>query len=792
MRLSISTVVLTLIFALASSATAEETPVDFRSEIRPLLSDRCFQCHGPDDHDRQADLRLDTFEGATADLGGHAAIAPESPEKSELIERIFTKDADLVMPPPDSGKKLSDQEASLIRRWIKEGARYEKHWAYEPIKSPTVPANPVDHWSRNPIDRFIIQRLQAESLKPSPQADPVTLIRRLHFDLLGLPPSPAVVGRFVAEQTEVEYARIVDELLDSPHYGERLAIMWLDLVRFADTVGYHGDQDHSISPYRDYIIQSLNEDLPFDQFTREQLAGDLIPNATERQIVASGYNRLLQTSHEGGVQKNEYLAKYSADRVRNFSEVWLGATMGCAECHNHKYDPYTQKDFYSIAAFFADVDDSLTFKGSNSLPTKREPEIEVVTGLDRAMIELLKSEKMRLESLLKTGLVEGTVSSQKQVEARLKQIDQRIAERSKPRRTMITKAAKPRVIRVLSRGDWMDTSGQIVEPSVPGFLPELVTKERSTRLDLARWLVSADHPLTARVFVNRLWKLYFGNGISPSLDDFGAQGEPATHPELLDWLAADFRDHNWKIKRVTRQIVMSSTYRQSSLMNDTLKERDPANRLLARQSRFRLDAELIRDNALAISGLLVLEIGGRSVKPYQPNGYYQHLNFPERKYTADRGTSQFRRGLYTHWQRIFLHPMLKAFDAPSREECTAMRSRSNTPLASLVLLNDPTFVEAARAFAARITMQEYESDADRLEWAFRQCVSRVPDELETRTLLRFLDEERTTFRKSEHSVEPLLRTGQSPVELTDASIDHAAWTSVARVLLNLSETITRN
>ena len=792
MRLPFSIVLLASVVVLVSSAAAEEKPVDFRSQIRPLLSDRCFHCHGPDEHDRQAELRLDTFEGATADLGGHAAITPDSPEKSELVERIFTRDADLVMPPADSGKKLTPEEAELIRRWIKEGARYEKHWAYEPLQSPTVPTNPVDHWSRNAIDQFVIHRIQAESLTPSPQADPVTLIRRLHFDLVGLPPSPEVVDRFVATPTEEEYERIVDELLSSPHYGERLAIMWLDLVRFADTVGYHGDQDHSISPYRDYVIQSLNDDLPFDQFTLEQLAGDLIPEATQRQIIASGYNRLLQTSHEGGVQKNEYLAKYSADRVRNFSEVWLGATMGCAECHNHKYDPYTQKDFYSIAAFFADVDDSLTFKGTDSLPTKREPEIEVVTDLDRAMIDALQAEKSRLASLLENGSDEDAARSRHQVEARLKQIEQRIVERTKPRRTMITKAAKPRTIRVLSRGDWMDDSGEVVEPAVPGFLPELVTEQRATRLDLARWLVSEENPLTARVFVNRLWKIYFGSGISPSLDDFGAQGEPATHPELLDWLAADFRQHNWQIKRVIKQIVMSSTYRQSSLMNDELKERDPANRLLARQSRYRLDAELIRDNALAISGLLVFEIGGRSVKPYQPNGYYQHLNFPIRKYTADQGTSQFRRGLYTHWQRIFLHPMLKAFDAPSREECTAMRSQSNTPLASLVLLNDPTFVEAARAFAARINTQQSKSDADRIAWAFRQCVSRAPDQLEADTLLKFLEAERAAFRKSENSVEPLLRTGQSPVEITEESIDHAAWTSVARALLNLSETITRN
>jgi len=572
------------------------------------------------------------------------------------------------------------------------------------------------------------------------------LARRLHFDLTGLPPSPRLAKR-LAKSPEA-YARVVDELLASPRFGERLASYWLDLVRYADTVGYHGDQDHAITPYRDWVIKAFNDNLPFDQFTAEQLAGDLLPGATVNQKIASGYNRLLQTSHEGGVQKKEYLAKYSADRVRNFSNAWLGATMGCSECHNHKYDPFTQRDFYSLAAFFADVNDDKTFSGGNTLPTKREPEMQVISPL--------------------------------------------MLSQAKLTRTMVTGRIKPRTIRILPRGNWMDDSGEIVEPAVPHFLPELKTKIRANRLHLAKWLTSADNPLTARVFVNRLWYLFFGSGLSRSLDDTGSQGEWPTHPALLDWLAVEFVESGWDIKHIVRLIVTSSAYRQSSLVSPQLREHDPENRLYARQGRFRLQAETIRDNALAVGGLLNDRMGGQVAKPYQPAGYYAPLNFPTRTYKADTTSNQYRRGVYVHWQRQFLHPMFRAFDAPTREECTAQRSVSNTPLAALTLMNDPTFVEASKGFALRILSEAGSTDRQRLAWAWHTALGREPSQDELTVAKALLGETRQRYQANAKAAAELLAVGMLKLPDGLAKPEAAAWTVIGQALLNLSETITRN
>ncbi|MFQ3167885.1 MAG: hypothetical protein ACI8QI_000418 [Limisphaerales bacterium] len=734
-----------LALALAS-CVAGAGEVRFNRDIRPILSDKCFKCHGPDANHRKAHLRLDTPEGALADLGDYAAVAPGAPDKSELIARITTGDEDDVMPPPDTGKTLSDDEKKLLRDWIAQGAEYEAHWAYLPPKRPPVPSVSDRAWPSGAIDRFILARIESANLPPSPQADAATLARRLHFDLTGLPPSPRLAKR-LAKSPEA-YSQVVDELLASPRFGERLATYWLDLVRYADTVGYHGDQDHSITPYRDWVIKAFNDNLPFDQFTAEQLAGDLLPNATVNQKIASGYNRLLQTSHEGGVQKKEYLAKYSADRVRNVSNVWLGATMGCSECHDHKYDPFTQKDFYSMAAFFADVNDDKTFSGTNTLPTKREPELQVVSPLGVAQTKLT--------------------------------------------RTMVTGRVKPRTIRILPRGNWMEDSGEIVEPAVPHFLPVLKTKSRANRLHLARWLTSADNPLTARVFVNRLWYLLFGSGLSSTLDDTGSQGEWPTHPELLDWLAVEFVESGWDIKHIVRLIVTSSAYRQSSLVGPALREHDPANRLFARQGRFRLQAETIRDNALAVGGLLNDQMGGKVAKPYQPAGYYAPMNFPKRKYSADMNANQYRRGVYVHWQRQFLHPMLRAFDAPTREECTAQRPVSNTPLAALTLMNDPTFVEAAKGFALRILNEAGATDQQRLAWAWQTALGREPSGKELNVARAFLGETRKRYQADAKAADKLLAVGMLKLPVGMAKPETAAWTVLGQALLNLSETITRN
>ena len=738
-----------ILLALAlTSCVAGAGEVRFNRDIRPILSDKCFKCHGPDASNRKADLRLDTLEGALIDLGGYAAVVPGAPGNSELISRITTGDEDYLMPPPDTGKTLSDDEKKLFREWIAEGGEYEAHWAYIPPKRPTMPTVSDRAWPRGAIDRFILARIESANLSISPEADAATLARRLHFDLIGLPPSPHLAKRLASDTSSEEYARVVDELLASPRFGERLATYWLDLVRYADTVGYHGDQDHAITPYRDWVIKAFNDNMPFDQFTAEQLAGDLLPNATVNQKIASGYNRLLQTSHEGGVQKKEYLAKYSADRVRNVSNAWLGATMGCSECHDHKYDPFTQKDFYSLAAFFADVNDDKTFSGTNTLPTKREPELQVVSPLGVAQAKLT--------------------------------------------RTMVTGRIKPRTIRVLPRGNWMDDSGEIVEPAVPHFLPVLKNGSRANRLHLAEWLTSADNPLTARVFVNRLWYLLFGSGLSSTLDDTGSQGEWPTHPGLLDWLAVEFVESDWDIKHIVRLIVTSSAYRQSSLVSPRLREHDPENRLFMRQGRFRLQAETIRDNALAVGGLLNNQMGGKVAKPYQPTGYYSPMNFPKRKYSADMNANQYRRGVYVHWQRQFLHPMLRAFDAPTREECTAQRPVSNTPLAALTLMNDPTFVEAAKGFALRIINEAGATDQQRLAWAWQTALGREPSGKELNVARAFLVETRKRYQADAKAADKLLAVGMLRLPVDIAKPETAAWTVLGQTLLNLSETITRN
>lgn len=752
-------------------------PVSFNSDIRPILSDACFHCHGPDEQDRRAGLRLDVEESAK-----DFVIVPGDPEASELVARIESDDPHLVMPPEDSHKELRAEQIALLKRWVAEGAPYEKHWAYAPPQPRRAPEVDAREWADDPIDRFVLHGMRKNGLEPNPEAEPVTLLRRLSFDLTGLPPTPEQIVAFAENPSRRAYARHVDRLLASPAFGERMAIYWLDLVRYADTVGYHGDQDHNISPYRDYVIDALNSNMPLDRFTREQLAGDLLPEPTTDQLVASGYNRLLQTSHEGGVQPQEYLAIYAADRVRNLSAVWMGATMGCAQCHDHKYDPYTIDDFYSMVAFFADVDEQKHFRvGSNSLPTKRPPEIGVLAEWQRNWLREVETELQQTDD--------------PQRRAELESIRDRLEDAR--RRTMVTRPIEPRTIRVLPRGNWLDDSGPVVAPTVPEFLPPIEFEgERATRLDLANWLTDpADGVggLTSRVFVNRFWYLLFGRGLSSSLADFGGQGQPPNHPELLDRLAVDFLESGWDVKRLIRRIVMTRAYRQSSVASDEQLARDPDNRWFARQSRYRLPAEIVRDNALAASGLLVRRVGGASVKPYQPKGYYRHLNFPKRTYDPHVDRRQYRRGVYVHWQRQFLHPMLKSLDAPSREECTAQRPRSNTPLEALVLLNDPSMVEASVALAAERLAATEPGDRARIAEMFRRSTSRSPDPEEAETLRALLEAEREHYRENAAQAERLVEsfTAAVPDRLSSDPAELAAWTSVARAILNLYECVAR-
>lgn len=811
--------------------------VEFNRDVRPILSDNCFACHGPDKNKRKVDLRLDTQQGLVGKAGHTGVVVPGKPDDSELWRRVCSKEADERMPPAQFGKVLSDSDRQILRRWIEQGAKWEGHWAFLPISRPQPPAVKRGRVAKNDVDRFILQALDEHGLDPSPEADRVTLLRRLRFDLTGLPPSTAEVEAFVADSSEKAYEKVVDRLLGSPQFGERMAMWWLDLVRYADSVGYHGDQPVSVSPFRDYVIKSFNENKPFDRFTLEQLAGDLLPGATVEDKVASGYNRLGMMSAEGGVQPKEYLAKYIGERVRNVSGTWLGATFGCCECHNHKFDPFLAKDFYSLEAFFADIEERGLYSGADrdgswgpslQLPTPAQEaergrlvhEMAAVQKLlDTPSPDLVASQRSwehekhaklppRISEILATPANKRSDASRSELAAyyrsvapaldssRKKLADLQHAQAELHRRipkTLITVSVTPRTVRLLHRGNWMDDSGPVLAPALPEALAHSKPHEgRLTRADLARWLTSPENPLTARTVVNRLWKLAFGAGLSRKVDDLGAQGEWPSHPRLLDWLAGQFIDSGWNVKHVVKLIVLSGTYRQSSQPSPKLRDLDPDNRWLARQGRFRLDAEMVRDNALKISGLLVDKIGGPSVKPYQPPGYWAYLNFPPREWRNGSGEDLYRRSLYTHWQRQYLHPAMLAFDAPGREECTADRPRSNTPLQSLVLMNDPEFVEAARAFGEEVLQQGGATTGERLAWAFRRALSRPPRDSEAAVLARLLAAHREEYGQDRKAADALLAIGAHPVPGKIDHVELAAWTSVSRTILNLHETITRN
>jgi cytochrome c553 len=824
---------------LVAGRAAAAPPVDFNRDVRPILSVQCYQCHGPDEKSRKAKLRLDVRDEAVA----AGAIVPGKPDESEALTRICTDDADSKMPPAAAKKPaITPDQIALLKRWVAEGAKYSDHWSFTKLTRPAVPDVPG---AKNPIDAFVRHRLKQEGVKPAAEADRVTLIRRLSFDLTGLPPSAEDVRAFVADKAPDAYEKLVEKLLASPHYGERMAVWWLDLVRYADTIGYHSDNPMNVSPFRDYVINSFNVNKPFDRFTVEQLAGDLLPNPTMEQRVATAYNRLLQTTEEGGAQPKEYEAKNSADRVRNYGQVWLGGTLMCAECHDHKFDPYTQKDFYAVAAFFADVQEAAIGRREPGTPIPSTP--AHVAGL-KAGEQAEAAAKAKLDAAAKTYAEKADAfdgaekwpnpSTAKKAPATVpvpadlkaviakKPADRTPADRdrlaafaadnapalkaerdalaaatkaktdfenSMPR-VLMTKSGPPRTVRVLARGNWLDTTGPVVTPNAPGFLPPLPKAAdpaiRPTRLDLANWTVSPDNPLTARVAVNRLWRVFHGAGIARSLEESGSQGDLPTHAELLDWLAAEFAA-KWDVKALVRLMVTSDTYRQSSAETPAVRERDPANRLLARQGRARLDAEFIRDTALSLGGLLNPEVGGASVKPYQPAGYWAALNFPPREWQKDTGAKVYRRGMYTHWQRSFPHPAMVAFDAPSREECTCDRPRSNIPQQALVLLNDPEFVEAARSFAARTLSNGGATDEARAGWAFEQATGRLPTAAEAKVLLGVLAKHRADFAKAPDEAKKLLAVGDAPAPQGVKPEELAAWTNVCRVIVNLHETITR-
>ncbi|MGE0758013.1 MAG: PSD1 and planctomycete cytochrome C domain-containing protein [Pirellulaceae bacterium] len=760
-----------LVLAAASAPASEPaTPpqpdggaVSFNRDIRPILSDKCFYCHGPDANHRQADLRLDIREAAIE----AGALVPGQPSESELVARILSADDEVRMPPPDSHKQLTAEQKELLRRWVAQGAVYQRHWAYEPPSKADIPAG------RHAVDVLVQRRLESLGLQPSPPADRRTLIRRLHADLLGLPPTTEQVSQFLHDSAPDAYLRLVDRILESPHFGERMAIQWLDVVRFADTIGYHSDVPRNVWPYRDWVIHSFNANKPFDRFTIEQIAGDLLPDANQESRLGSAFNRLVLSTEEGGAQPKDYEARMLTDRVRAIGTVWLGQTTACAQCHDHKFDPLTTRDFYALGAFFADIREAPVGAREPGMPVMSDVQQSRLAELDAAVAAALQRNDR-----------DALASAERERKSLLDELPKCLVSVSSPDR---------RTVRILPRGNWMDESGDIMQPAVPHFLPQPdVSGRELNRLDLAQWLVSRQNPLTARTVMNRYWKQLFGSGLSKVLDDLGAQGEVPRNQELLDWLACEFMDSGWDVKHMIRTIVTSQTYQQVSTVTPELANADPENREYGRQGRFRLDAELIRDYALAASGLLVRDLGGPSVKPYQPAGYWENLNFPTREYHADTGPAQYRRGLYIWWQRSFLHPAMLAFDAPTREECAADRTRSNIPQQALTLLNDPTYVESARALASRILRECPGDEAQRIEWAWQQVLQRRPTERERDVLSRLWNEHHETYRREPGSADQLLRMGLSPAPSEIPAVELASWTHVARVLLNLHESITRS
>ncbi len=798
----------------------EARRVHFDRDVRPILANACFDCHGPDPRARKADLRLDRRGPAL-----RSAIVPGDAAHSLLLQKVCSSAEASRMPPPASGKAaLTAAQVKVLRRWIDQGALYQEHWAFVPPVRPAVPAVCNPAWVRNPIDAFIAAGHDKQGLSPAPQADRRTLLRRLSYDLTGLLPEPAEVEAFEQGAPEA-YEEWVERLLASPHFGERMAVLWLDLVRYADTDGYSGDALRSVWPYRDWVVRAFNRNLPFDQFTIRQLAGDLVPGATREDLVASGYNRLLMTSDEACANEQERRAQYLADRVRNVSSVWLGLTMGCAECHDHKFDPLTARNFYRLGAFFADVQEKgvgkqeptrMLTSAQEDFLTRQEQRIRLLEeklrnlpGLKQALEDAqrradLEAPQARTPAGVLAALQTPTTErSSEQVEqillyfhpddAEMKLVVVELAAARFVRQfllyqlpvTLTTQSGPRRVVRVLRRGNYLDQSGEVVGPGLPEVLSGgYALGEKPTRLDLARWLVASDNPLVARVFVNHLWRIAFGKGLVATPEDFGTRGSPPTHPELLDWLAVEFRDSGWDVKALLRLLVTSSAYRQASLVSPEERQRDPRNLWLARQDSGRFEAEFLRDNALAAAGLLTRRIGGPGVVPYQPEGFWM-----ARPAFPSLGDEQHRRGLYTLWCRNYLHPALQLFDAPPRRTCCAERSRSATPLQSLGLLNDPSFTEAARALACRLMREAQPSE--RLRYAFRLALARAPEPAECRVLQDLYERHLAEFRRDRGKAEALTSVGLAPGAPDLDAAEWAAWTSVARVVLNLHETVTR-
>ena len=791
------------------ATSAGESTVNFNRDIRPILSDRCFHCHGPDGHERKGELRLDMPEAEDGPFRTHegsTAITPGSLEKSEVWKRLATDDPELMMPPPDSHKKpLDDAQKELIKAWIKQGAEYQDFWAFIPPSKPEVPQVEHPDWNSNPIDRFVMRRMKAEGLKPNPRADRRTLIRRLHLDLTGLPPTRREIADFLDDSSPDAYENLVDRLLASPHYGEHMARYWLDLVRFADTNGLHHDHFRNMSPYRDWVIRAFNDNMPYDQFTRDQLAGDLYPEPTTDQLVASGFNRLHRIIDKGTKLPEESLHDNVIDRVTAVGTAFMGLTVQCAACHDHKYDPITMKEFYSLYAFFnnADVEPETGKRsGSNFKRGLQPPYIYLKTPEQTQKLNALKQAEAKhadrvnaLKKQLKTvakdkrAKLKNALNSAQSEHKEAKNARTSF-EQSLPAAMVMKERDKVRPTHMLIRGAY-DNPGEAVERDTPAFLPPLkpASDDVATRMDLANWFVRSDHPLTARVAVNRFWQQLFGTGIFKTAEDLGAQGDWPSHPDLLNYLASSFIENGWDVKALMREMVLSETYRQRNDAAPQAYADDPDNRLLARGSRYRLDAEVIRDQILATSGLLVKDMFGDSVKPPQPEGLWKAVTLPSsypRTYEADSGDAIHRRSLYTFWKRGFAPPQMTILDAPAREECIARRERTNTPLQALLLMNETQYLKAARTLATRIVRDH---QTNRLAILYETITAQTPDPSEAEKLQSALDQFLSYYRDHPELAKKLTADSKLPAESSHPEL--AAWTMLASTIYNLDITKSR-
>ncbi len=720
--------------------------IDFNFHVKPILSDRCFTCHGPDESKMEGGLAFYTQEKAFAALGekkDHYAIVPGDVQASTLIHKIFSEDPEQQMPPPASNLTLEAYEKEILKKWIEQGAEWKEHWAFTPVREVETPEVRLQGWAKNELDYFILKKLESQQLSPSPLARAEKQLRRLSFDIRGLPPTLAEIERFVADPSDEAYESFVDAFLDSDAYAERMTADWLDLARYADTHGYQDDLERTMWPWRDWVIHAFRQNMPYDQFVSWQLAGDLLPNATREHIIATAFNRNHKITQEGGVISEEYRAEYVTDRTNTFGTAFLGLTMECAKCHDHKYDPISQKEYFQLFAYFNNVAEKGLIESYGEIP---KPYILISDEEIRETLTFIH----QLDSAKEISLL------------------------------VMEELPEARQTYLLERGQY-DKAGMPVSPAVPAFGSKKAQPEVKNRLELAQWLFSKDHPLTARVMANRIWKQLFGKGLVASSYDFGNQGSLPTHPELLDHLALKFRQSGWDIQQLIKYIAMSATYRQSGKISPALLEADPSNRFLARAPRGRLTAEMIRDQALSISGLLVDEVGGPSVKPYQPPGLWEETTGggggSTAKYTQDVGSKNYRRSLYTFWKRTVPPPNMMTFDAPSRDLCTVQRGHTSTPLQALVLMNDPQFLEAAEALAQRAVQEVGDEPKAVINYMFSLATSRQPEAEEVKALEALVSD-------------PV--GSHNNVTNTQGSHYNVTLRYVASTILNLDETIRKN